>query len=340
MLRPLICVPLAALLTSPNADNLALRDTAGASTRCIFSVQADRSLASIAQFVNGEDATPPGEDIEQSSSNQFEVAIIDRIDKVEDGVATLFTRTFESIEGEVAQSSKARGQTNEANFDLISDLSGHDVQFRLDEGEWIAEIPEGSEADAAYLPGLVANLNFSELLPAEEVAEGDEWEVSLDFISTLTRPGGELGLHPEEQEDFNPGDALLQPERSGSINAKYQGPSEDDPNLGVIQFEVDVVSTNDLASTLQAQIDASNGGSPKPQVQSAERISTLKGSGTVHWGLNTHRLHTLELDCESEETIKREMTLTPPQGQGSELSIETSQVSIGSLIIKITQEGL
>ena len=337
MLRPLLCIPVFTLLAAPIAENLVIKDTVGSSLRRSFDVEVSRNLDSVTQTVNGEERSG---DVEESSTNSFRVVVVDHVDEVDGDRAKLFTRSFETIEGHVARSSNIRGRSNESEFDLISDIIGQKVQFRMEDGEWVAEAPDESGVDAVYLPGFVASLDFAEMVPPDEVAVGDTWDVSLDLIQVLTRPGGELGLHPEQQDDFSPDDILPEPERSGTITATYKGPSDDDDSLGIVELSVDVESTTDLTALMRAQIAGAPAppGTSLPEIQFAKRTSALEGVGTALWDLRGHRLHSMDLTFESEETVAQEMTVSGPGGQQAD--VQSSQVSSGTLAIAIAQEAL
>ena len=298
MHHSLIAIPLLLALPTGLAQEFPVKAEAEQTVRRSFFLESTQELQTMSQTVNGEDQSGQMPDIERSTERSFELVLVDRYEAVEDGRPTSFVRGFELIEGSVLSVADFGGQSNENEFTLVSDLTDEEVLFQLEEGAWEASATEDSSVDDAYLNGLVAELQFLQLLPEGAVEKDEEWEVDLDILGQLTRPGGELGLHPEDDDSYEPGDPNPEPERSGSITATFTGMEEEDgASYAAIALVIDVETIQDLSEEMRAQFErmAEQSDGPAPEVDMANRSFATEGEGRALWDLERGRLHSLEL---------------------------------------------
>lgn len=329
MLRPLLHASVCALLITPAPDGLRLGIQEGQTIRRSISLTVERELDSITQLMNGEDRSGMGGDRSQSSTNALEIVVVDQIQGAVDGKPTKILRLYEAVGAEVSQESSFGGQSNSSDVELVSEMEGEEILFTFEEDEWTPSLVEGSSLDEAYLVELVASMDLEGLLPEEDAAEGDEWEAPIDLMEALTRPAGELGLHSEEEDDYEIAETRPDTERSGTITVTHGGTSEDDENLIVLDVAFDTSSTTDLSDAMREQFASMDDpGGMVPDVESALRSTEAEGSGQALWNSKAGRLESFTFEIEITEVMDQVFQLQPPTGD--EIRIESSQESSGT----------
>lgn len=340
MLRPLLHASVCALLITPAVDGLRLGAKEGETIRRTISLTIDRELDSATQLMNGEDRSGAGGERSQSSTNSLEIVVLDEIQGADDGMPTKILRSYETIEAEVSQDSTFGERSNSSQFDMVSEVEGEQVLFTYEDEEWSSSIPEGSTIDEAYLEGLTASMDLALLLPDDEVAEGDEWEAPIDLMEALTRPGGELGLHSEEEDDYEIDEVQPETERDGTITVTHGGTSEDDENLIVLEIRFETTSTTDLTEAMRAQFESmgDSGQGMVPSVNSARRSTEAEGTGEALWNSRAGRLESFNFEIEINEVMEQDLVITTPTGD--DIQIESTQESSGTAVGSINQESV
>ncbi len=336
MLRPFFHASVCALLITPAPDGLQLGVAEGETIRRSISLTVERQLDNISQLVNGEDRSGDGSDRSQSSTNALEIVVVDQIQAAVDGKPTKVLRRYEAIGAEVSQESSFRGESNSTEVSLVSELEGEEVLFTFEEDEWTPTLVDGSSLDEAYLVELAASMDLEVILPDGDATEGDEWEAPVDLLDSLTRPGGELGLHSEEEENYEIAETRPVTQRSGTITVTHAGTSEEDENLIVLDLAFDTASTTDLADVMREQFDSlPDSSGMAPEVDSALRSTEAEGSGQALWNSKAGRLESFTFEIEISEVMDQVFRVhTPDSG---EFIIESTQESSGTASGEIIQ---
>lgn len=145
--------------------------------------------------VDGEEREGLGGGAAASESRR--IVQVDRVIAVDGGAPNKLRRSFEEISGSATMSFGDQEQ----EVELESPLSETVIELTLDDDEVHAEVVEGGSVDDALLEGHRLELALSALLPAGELAEGDEFEIESEaLIRALEADLSEVYFPPPTRE--------------------------------------------------------------------------------------------------------------------------------------------
>ncbi|MEZ5979050.1 MAG: hypothetical protein R3F34_12610 [Planctomycetota bacterium] len=297
-----------------------------------------------------------------STTRTFSAEMTDVFQKVADGRATRFTRTFGDIAsksereggaqggGQGGQGGGGRGRGFGGPRNLVSKLTGEDVIFTLDadSGEYVAAFPEESSADKDLLEGLVADVECAAFLPSSSVEVGAEWDVPLDVFAFVAMPAGNLHLAPEESGDDGEGrggnrrggfrgfgrpdnsDATMPYEFSGKFKATLAEYVEvDGARFARIELAFDVTGERDLAKDAEPVTrETPDGGEITMTTIELLETHKVEGKGELMWDVGHGRLSSLTLEGDVEESVSSATEMESDEGTRS---FENETISEGTL---------
>ena len=316
----------------------ALVTSSGNVDELVFRPEAERVLVkTFALNVEGEDAMEfshtQGEGSQSSTLVLTQVLVVtDRILEVEDGQVLKLERTYDTVERE-SETTMDIGEmgSHEGSESGASDVEGATVLFEWDpEGEeWSAS---SDDLDDDALLELRYDLDFLDLLPDDEVAEGDEWTIDADtwsdlrnvwegipWESTRTIDGETQGTVTEEADGEKPDET-----RTGEIVARYAGTRDED---GI------TVAVIELEGTIEVErVAETNEDSDQINMSSyTEVFLTRSVSGELLWLLDEGRLYSVALETDVESSTSHESS-----GSFGDQEFESTAEGEGSQTIAFT----
>ena len=197
---------------------------------------------------------------------------------------------------------------------LLEDVG---VRFTWNEDDETYErsFADDYEADESLLEGLRPTTDFLALLPEDEDVEpGAEWDVDLDALFDVLRPGGTLPIQFESDLQALEGvlDPLLLPgvlqclegERDGNITARVESIED---GIASIQFKLEATVVADKGEHVGAMLARAPPEGAVAEMTPATYPSTLDGKGPLDWALAESRMASFrfeaEVECESELVV-------------------------------------
>jgi hypothetical protein len=287
------------------AQKVAFTPSSGLSLTRTFETSHEMELDDMTMTLNG--APSPQMDMSMNTSMNSKIEVSDVFDSVEEGQVKKLTRTFDTItaSGAVQVESPMIPETDDQTIDSASELEGKTVVFAwdADAGEFIASFPD-DEGDSELLEGLEQNMDLTVFLPAQDVSEGDTWELDVEQISKILLPGGNLKLKPDEDdvpgglpgmESMGGNMEDMLGDITGEATAEYKGNRDvDGVQCGVIQFKIAIESAADMTDKVADAMDQM----PEGMTIDLDHMDvemSLEGEGTLLWNLAPGHAHSLEL---------------------------------------------
>ncbi len=304
----------------------------------VFLTELELSLSDFSVLLAG--AEPPVPEMTLDTHWKRTVGVQDEYVSTKEGRPGRLQRKFGEItyEMESEQTIDDEGNTGEGSGSGTSALASKTVRFDWDEGdeEYVKSFVDG-EGDTDLLDGLVEDMDLRVLLPKEEVAEGDEWEVEpTAFLATLI-PGGNLSLEVELQRPA--GDSrfpivgidartsasmpdFLGETATGKIAARFTGTrDEGGRKLAVIELAVEIQTERDAAKVMVERWGDDPTGEGVPfTMEEASYSFELDGEGELVWDLEASRLHSYRLDAEAHLTLAEKFRV---DADGEDLAVES-----------------
>ena len=302
-------------LTPPIGEELAFTPEPGSTITRRFHETTALELDSMVRSLDGEEQE--ADEFEVEVKNEREFVFVDEYRAVGEERVDQLARTYETLSSRTEVAASEGGVIDEeADVAGTSALDGATVLFTWndDEEEFEAAFTgdDADRFDGDLLDDLATTVDLAALLPGEEIAEGESWEVDLEVFPALFRLGGDVSLLPEidpEDRDHEPIVmcfyfclAEMTGELEGSVEATYDGEQEtEDGEYAVISLELEVASTRDgleaiseLAEALELEeIDFT-------EMSSFEFRYSFDGEGTLWWDMEKGRAHRLILDGDVE----------------------------------------
>lgn len=320
-MNPLYALPFLALFTpvAPSSGDVpALNFSKGQTLTQTWDIKAERSTES-ATFTIQENEQDLGSG--STATNTSSMEIVDRVLEAKDGGLTKFSRTFESL----GSSRDVEGFESSEGIrvqegDETSALQGQEVIFTFDADadEYERAFGEDSEGEDDWLDELVPNSYLPGLLPEDEVAAGDTWEVDAAFARAILRPLGEVNVEeggddPDVPEGGiavsvpSPDDAFDWAEIEGEIKARWAETDEEDgKRVAKIVVAVELSGTYDLSDALE---EASADRGAEETFDTADYTQELEGELVVLWDLANDRPVSLEGTLEGSTVFEALWTL-------------------------------
>lgn len=252
-----------------------------------------------------------------------------------------FHRAFEEIRGESKETvTDPEAGEEEYESETESSLVGTTVRFRWDEDdEEYATSFADDDGDEDLLEGLRGDGHLSELLPAAEVEEGEEWEIPAAVFAVLFAPGGELPSVPvgeeisdadaEAAEDFA---AQYREALEGEFVAEYQGTREEEGvEVAVIALSLEIsTSVVREAETAKTRIETTIEGTVREEIGFEFELE-----GELLWNVGSGHAHALLLEGDQRLV---QVSVENYEGNGHYLELTTTFEFEGTLEVRYTFE--
>lgn len=223
-----------------------------------------------------------------------------------------------------------------------SELEGVGVRFKLDEdGSMKTTFADDYEGSEELIEGLLPNGEFIALLPdpEKEIETDDEWEVDLDLLDEILRPGGTFPFTIETDLQAIQGvmDPLLLPgpfqcldgTRAGEINARA-GAVKD--GMFPIHFTVDVRVDSDQAEKVEVAMEPAVPDEVIADLTAASYGVEIDGKGTLFWDLEANRLRSLEFEADVTVEVDLEVAV---EAEGESLAFDFEESREGTIGLTI-----
>lgn len=352
----------AATLAGSGAETIARKATESEERTRTFEVSSTLEMIDMVMLVDGEEME--GRGLRGGATTRTSTLVVSDAFETADGTrATKLVRTYESMTRETEREGGEerggpgggrRGDGGREPVELVSDLAGEDVVFVWDAeaSEYVAELPEDSGLDEEVLEGLVADLELAEFLPTEAVDLEDEWEVPLDVLPLLVRPGGDVKLRPDVEPSEGEGggrrggfgrgarpdaDSLgVEPEFDGSIVATLvEVAGEGDDRVATIALVIEVTSTLDMTDAIEdVTRETPNGEFTRITLESV-RTDEYDGTGELVWHLGKGCLVSLSIEA---DLTRDEIEATETVFDGEGRSMERQSTSSGTFAYRYSVE--
>jgi len=296
---------LSALLASPlllaldlRRDALTFHPEAGSSVDKELNLTGAMYIDDLLVSLDGEEmpAEMLGEVLDTALEIEMSQEVTDQYVKSADGKALVLLRTF----NDMAMSMTAGGESQEPE---VSELIGSTVKFTWNEEEEEYDITyEEGSGDDEDLEGLDVDMDFTYLLPDDEVKEGDSWEVVGMDAFRMFAPGGTVSAPTEAlDEDLGIGDLadeILLPQLEDAleeftVECTYKG--EDDDGGSQIVFEYEGEISLDFSELVMAALEEQELGLEFDADITMTLDIEVEGKGSLTWDAKAGRASAFEM---------------------------------------------
>jgi hypothetical protein len=247
-------------------------------------------------------------DLEMSMSLSQKIVVTDRYVKNRANAPQKLVRSFDELGGEQSASMKTQAlgdrQTKDHSMRAKSALEGKKVVF-----EWDAEKGaykktfDPPEEEMDVLENVGEDMDLRTILPADEVKEGDEWDIPVRALRSLFAPGGNLGLVPENTDEGSMKMGLDSSSMSDMIGDKLEGTAKakltkvevvDDVPCARVHLRLDVKSKADMTEAGRKKLDGSDL-PPGFELDHLDVSFGFVGEGDLVWNLAAGRFRSLDI---------------------------------------------
>ena len=333
------------------ADKIAFSPAAGSSIVKTFTTTTNMELDDMQMSMNGE-PSPMTPDMEMTMETVNVVTVTDEYGEIKGGQPAMLTRTFDEIGAEMEMDLVVSMMGNEESQAPTgsgsSELEGSSVVFKWNDetSEYDVSFAEGEEGEAELLESLAENMDVRGLLPTDELAEGDSYDIELTALIDVLAPGGDLKLDMEiegqEQGAMGPDAAMMSDFRrffedmlEGKATGKYVGTRDvAGVMVAVIEIEIEIDASadmSDLATEMMGQEEL-------PVEMSIDRLDvqmTYEGGGELLWNMAAGHIHSLDLTADI--TVAMDMAMAMDMG-GQAMDLGMEMAMSGTVGSKVTTE--
>lgn len=299
----------AALVASPlllaldlRVDAIAFGPDAGTSVERELSMSGAMYIDDLQFNMDGEEipAEMLGDVLDTALEVEFTESVTDQFVKSGGGRPLVLLRTF----NEITVMFSAAGETQEPEDAELVDST---VKFTWnDEDEEYEVSYEGEDGDGEELAGLDVDMDFTYLLPGDDVKVGASWEVTGEEGFKLLLPGGVSGGAedvPEEATEFlelvqEIIDAQLEEAlEEFTVDCTYEGKDDDGNALVAFEFEGEI--SLDLSELVMAAIDMQDLGGMEFDADISLTVDLeLEGTGVLTWDTEAGHARGFEMAVE------------------------------------------
>ncbi|MEM9379574.1 MAG: hypothetical protein AAGB93_06440 [Planctomycetota bacterium] len=221
-------------------------------------------------------------------------------------------------------------------------LEGVGVRFLWNEDEESYErsYADDYEADESLLETLRPTTDFLVLLPEGEDVEVDAaWDVELDALFDLLRPGGTLPIQFESDLQALEGvlDPLLLPgvlqclegEQEGEISARVVSIED---GIAAIRFQVEANVVADKADHVGALLGRATPEGAVAEMNTATYSTSIDGKGTLEWDLAESRMASFRFEAAFELEIE---IVVEAQAEGQEIEFVMEEEREGTISLVV-----
>lgn len=302
-------------LTLLPADSLRYDPAEGSSVTRSIEISWELALEDLSVIAMGQelDASMIGNP-EMFLELRTSTIVTDEFIAVDEGRVIKLARTFESLEAEMLiEVSSDMGDEEMPEMEYESALVGRTVLFTWDaeSEEYSASWGDGQDGDSELLGGLVADMDFLNLLPEDDVTRGDSWGFSAQALSGFGMPGGNTALQPKdmdmgdmdvemfeelmgdfEEQLYEAFDDLL----DGTLRASHAGAAEDrGEDVLAISLELETDGSFDFSEMIEELIQTimdAEGLDPSEvdiAITEAAIELELEAGGELYWDTSANR---------------------------------------------------
>ena len=301
---------LAALIASPlllafdlRGDALSFHPESGVSVEKELSISGAGYIDDLLFTADGEEipAEMLGDVLDMALEFELTHSVTDVFVKSRDGRPLVLLRTYNDVSVEVSVAGESQ-DTEER------DIVDSTVKFTWnDEDETYDITVEDGDVDEEDVEDLHVDMDFTFLLPADEVREGESWEVTGEEAMRLFMPGGSPSgggddLPDEALELGEMAEELLKPQIEEAmeefvVDCTYKGMDED--GAALIEFEFKGEISLDFSELVMAAIDMQDlGGLDLDADVELSMNIELEGQGILTWDEEAGHARAFEMAVE------------------------------------------
>ncbi|MEM1448451.1 MAG: hypothetical protein AAF726_00435 [Planctomycetota bacterium] len=338
------------LAFSGTADKISFSPTAGSSVVKTFTSTTTMELDDMGMTMNGE-PSPMTPDMEMSMEIVNTITVTDEYGATSEGRPASLSRTYDAIGAEMEMDVVVNMMGNEDSQSPSgsgsSELEGTTVVFKWngDSGEYDIAFAEGEEGDEDLLENLAEDMDLRGLLPSEDIAAGDGYDIELTSLIDVLAPGGDLKMDMEvdgESAMGGPDPAMMSDFRrffedmlEGKASGKFTGTRDaGGVQVAVIEIEIEIDASADMADMASELM----GGEEMPAEVSIDRLDiqmTYEGAGELLWNMSKGHVH--GLDLKADISIGMDMAMAMDMG-GQSMDLGMEMAMSGTLASKVATE--
>lgn len=317
------------LAFAPRADKVTFAPQDDAEVSREFSLKAALYVDDLRVVVDGQEMPVPTDELSGGILIDLAMEVADRFVKSGEGRVLELVRTYEKIRGEAGPEGETEAMTD------IDGLVDKPVRFRWnaeDEDYDVTYADDKAAGKPELLDGLAPDMDFTMLLPEDEVAKDAKWSVRGENVALMFFPGGVPGSMPDDPSGVGKmiEEALetqfAEAFRDFEVACTYQGArDEGGTRVGEIAFSYQGKARIDLTDILRSVIEAQ---ASEIEVQidiTASLGLEFEGSGTLLWNLAAGHAHTMNMTSEMVLMLEAEADIEAMGEQHSgEVSLEAS----------------
>lgn len=329
---PTLALSLLVGFSGSSVDKVAFTPAEGATVTKTFTVNTELDIDDMTALMNGGPSPMP--EMEMSMAMTQSVTVTDEYLAVADGQPAKLARTYDAIGTDLEMDINAGGQAQAPSGTGSSPLEGSTVVFSWN-GEtesYDTAFAEGEEGDDEMLAGLIEDMDLRGLLPSDEVAEGESYDIDVAAFADVISPGGDLKI--EMEIDGETGGSGMDPEMmtnfrkffeemiEGSATGKYVGTRDvDGVKVAVIELEVEINGSADMSDMAAESMGEEMPEGVEMNIDRMDVEMTYEGTGELHWNMAKGVIHGLSINAEMEMNMDMAMGIAMG-GQEMEISME------------------
>lgn len=341
---PTLALSLLVGFSGSSVDKIAFTPAEGATVTKTFSSLTELEVDDMSMLVNGEE--PPIPPMTMTMSVTQTLTVTDEYVAMGDGQPSKLARTYDAVSSGLEVEFESVMGSGTPSGVGSSPLEGSTVHFTWDSDteSYEAAFAEGEEGEDELLEGLEEDLDLRTLLPEEELAEGDTYEIEVGAFADVIAAGGDLhleidvdgdmagaGMDPEMMTDFRRFfDEMLE----GDATGKYVGARDmDGIKVAVIEIEVELNATADMSALAAESMGEGLPDGASMQVNKLDVEMSYEGTGELHWNLAKGVIHGFSI--EAQMTMDTDMEVDAVMG-GQETTIASEIAVSGTVTNTVT----